>query len=264
MAILYERSLGTESKWWAYLSTLPDAEPLPLLWTDECLQLLRGTGLGPEEVHERRNLLLQGVRTCLDVAREQLGSGLQLDPTVVAFLVSLQANPDAILAADTLATSRKFTIGGGEEGGKDGGEEVMLPLGDMLNHACRSTGDKGDEDSDESMEEQAHSDQEMENDENDSEPVGGMDVMMCCKQSSVHVKVVTAVVQGAEIFNTYGEFGNAELLQKYGFVVPGNPFDSVDIDHGATVDALQGTGIVPKRQMRRRHSQYTLYPFVHL
>lgn len=32
---------------------------------------------------------------------------------------------------------------------------------------------------------------------------------------------------GREVYNTYGEHGNAELVNKYGFALPHNPFDEV-------------------------------------
>lgn len=35
---------------------------------------------------------------------------------------------------------------------------------------------------------------------------------------------------GQEILNTYGEHGNAELVNKYGFALPDNPFDAVKLD----------------------------------
>jgi hypothetical protein len=34
---------------------------------------------------------------------------------------------------------------------------------------------------------------------------------------------------GAEIYNTYGDLSNGELLRKYGFVDEENPFDCVEI-----------------------------------
>lgn len=79
-----------------------------------------------------------------------------------------------------------------------------------------------------------------------------MDAAMCTGADSIQVQVCSAVKAGREIFNTYGEFGNAELLNKYGFVVPGNPFDAIEVDHGATVNVLQAAGLVSARQMRRR------------
>ncbi|GLC60363.1 hypothetical protein PLESTB_001604200 [Pleodorina starrii] len=44
---------------------------------------------------------------------------------------------------------------------------------------------------------------------------------------------------GAEVFNTYGEHGNDELVNKYGFALPCNPFDEVTLDKGAVVAAAQ-------------------------
>lgn len=40
-----------------------------------------------------------------------------------------------------------------------------------------------------------------------------------------------------EIFNTFGELGNADLLCKYGFTLPDNPFSSVQLskDHYCSV-----------------------------
>lgn len=46
VAVMYERSLGSESPWAGYLQILPLSESLPLLWTlDEVDSLLRGTEL---------------------------------------------------------------------------------------------------------------------------------------------------------------------------------------------------------------------------
>ncbi|DBA97673.1 TPA: hypothetical protein ACH3X3_012565 [Trebouxia sp. C0006] len=40
---------------------------------------------------------------------------------------------------------------------------------------------------------------------------------------------------GQEIFNTYGEHGNAELVNKYGFALADNPFDCVKLDKTSLV-----------------------------
>lgn len=48
VALMYEKSLGTESKWFEYLEMLPAFEPIPLLWSlPEINSLLAGT-----ELHE--------------------------------------------------------------------------------------------------------------------------------------------------------------------------------------------------------------------
>lgn len=46
VAIMYEKSLGEDSKWFGYLQLLPEEESLPLVWSlDEIDELLRGTEL---------------------------------------------------------------------------------------------------------------------------------------------------------------------------------------------------------------------------
>lgn len=46
VALMYERSLGNNSPWAAYLQLLPDRECIPLVWTlDEVDHLLPGTEL---------------------------------------------------------------------------------------------------------------------------------------------------------------------------------------------------------------------------
>ena len=66
------------------------------------------------------------------------------------------------------------------------------------------------------------------------------------------IVAASAVAAGAEVHNTYGEHGNAELLRKYGFALPPgtNPFDAVTLDAGAL---LRGAaGVVGAREARRR------------
>ena len=45
MAVAYERSMGADSRWAVFFSVLPEAEDLPLVWSDEALSLLAGTGV---------------------------------------------------------------------------------------------------------------------------------------------------------------------------------------------------------------------------
>ena len=43
------------------------------------------------------------------------------------------------------------------------------------------------------------------------------------------MRVVKPVGEAAEVFNTYGELGNAALLRSYGFTQTNNPADCVTI-----------------------------------
>ena len=58
------------------------------------------------------------------------------------------------------------------------------------------------------------------------------------------------VPQGQEIHNTYGELGNADLVSKYGFALPHNPFDTVQLDKGQLLEAA--STLMTQRSFRRR------------
>jgi SET domain-containing protein 6 len=58
---------------------------------------------------------------------------------------------------------------------------------------------------------------------------------------------ITKIPKGREIFNTYGDLPNADLLRKYGFAEEGNPFDVVEIDSQLVVEICSGTSKDPQR-----------------
>lgn len=58
------------------------------------------------------------------------------------------------------------------------------------------------------------------------------------------------VPKGAEVHNTYGELGNAELVNKYGFALRKNPFSAVLLDKAAVLQAAES--IMGQRSMRSR------------
>ena len=70
----------------------------------------------------------------------------------------------------------------------------------------------------------------------------------------LQVIAASDVPAGAEILNTYGELGNAELVIKYGFALLCNPFNSVQLDKQQVVDgALQhAQPRLTERSFRRR------------
>lgn len=54
LALMYERSLGSASKWFGYLQVLPEREEVPLVWSlEEVDRLLAGT-----ELHKVRLMLV--------------------------------------------------------------------------------------------------------------------------------------------------------------------------------------------------------------
>jgi SET domain-containing protein 6 len=60
---------------------------------------------------------------------------------------------------------------------------------------------------------------------------------------------VQDIAKGAEIHNTYGEHGNAELLYKYGFVLEENPFDTITVTPAELEEAAES--VLGRRTARR-------------
>eukprot|EP00775_Hariotina_reticulata_P007777 gene7777-7975_t len=48
-------------------------------------------------------------------------------------------------------------------------------------------------------------------------------------EQRLDIIAASAVAHGCEVHNTYGELSNPELLHKYGFCLPQNPFDEVEL-----------------------------------
>ena len=59
-----------------------------------------------------------------------------------------------------------------------------------------------------------------------------------CHLSCVQIIAARPLQAGQEIFNTYGELGNADLVAKYGFALPDNPFDKLTLDKTALLELV--------------------------
>ncbi|KXZ53733.1 hypothetical protein GPECTOR_6g650 [Gonium pectorale] len=90
-----------------------------------------------------------------------------------------------------------------------------------------------------------------------------LDIGICAlERGGVQVLDIVAaqpLAEGAEVFNTYGEHGNAELVNKYGFALPCNPFDEVSLDKDelmAAAEAELGRKAAQRRaKFLRKHSE---------
>ncbi len=76
---------------------------------------------------------------------------------------------------------------------------------------------------------------------------------MFCQAGVELLDIVAAqpLAAGAEVWNTYGEHGNAELLKKYGFALPFNAFDEVRTYIGTAKDAVVRHGSYKAPRDRR-------------
>ena len=56
---------------------------------------------------------------------------------------------------------------------------------------------------------------------------------------ALQIVAASALGKCQEIHNTYGEYGNSELVYKYGFALCHNPFDSVVVDKQLLLNAAR-------------------------
>ncbi|KAK4433162.1 Ribosomal lysine N-methyltransferase 3 [Sesamum alatum] len=251
VAIMYEKSLGSQSKWFQYLQILPPFEPIPLLWSlSEIDSLLSGTELH-KIVKEDKALVYQDWKDCIKPL-------LDLD--------SFQLHPefftaDEYIAAKSLVASRSFQIDEYYGAG-------MVPLADLFNHKTAaedvhftSLSSSSESDADTGS---GKTDADDENDGDDqhiaphfhseTEFSGGSDLELSSNSENestyLEMIMVRDVKAGAEVFNTYGSLGNAALLHRYGFTEPDNPFDILNIDLDIVVQ--WSLSLFSCRQSRRR------------
>ncbi|KAL2227690.1 N-lysine methyltransferase setd6 isoform X1 [Sesamum indicum] len=251
VALMYEKSLGPQSKWFQYLQILPSFEPIPLLWSlSEIDSLLTGTELH-KIVKEDKALVYQDWKECIKPL-------LDLD--------SFQLNPefftaDEYIAAKSLVASRSFQVDEYHGSG-------MVPLADLFNHKTAaedvhftSVSSSSDSDAESGN---GKRDADDEND-GDDEPIsphpetefsGGsyLEISSNSGNESTYLEmiIVRDVKAGSEVFNTYGSLGNAALLHRYGFTEPDNPFDILNLDLDIVVQ--WSSSLFSCRHSRRRLS----------
>ncbi|PIN03948.1 N-methyltransferase [Handroanthus impetiginosus] len=229
-ALMYERSLGTESKWFQYLELLPSFEPIPLLWSlPEIDSFLSGTELH-KTVKEDKALVYQDWKECIKPLLDS--DSFELNPKF--FTV------DEYFAAKSLVASRAFEVDEYHGFG-------MVPLADLFNHKTAaedvhftSVSSSSESDSDSENGKRDANDEKDGDDEafaSDSHSktgaFDGSDLELATSgddMTSMEMIIVKDVKAGDEVFNTYGSLGNAALLHRYGFTEPDNPFDILNID----------------------------------
>ncbi|XP_017248554.1 ribosomal lysine N-methyltransferase 3 isoform X2 [Daucus carota subsp. sativus] len=231
VALMYEKSLGPDSPWFAYLQLMPQFEPIPLLWSfDELDLFLSGTELH-KIVKEDRALINEDWKECISPLFDS-ATGVKLNPD--------DFSVEQYLMAKSLIASRSFEIDDYHGFG-------MVPLADLFNHktdaedvhftsvASHSDSEEDSEISDDS--EKSGNDSQISNNGSDKKNTYesnindvGSELNNSDDPAVLQMIIVKEVEAGAEVFNTYGSMGNAALLHRYGFTEPENPYDIVNID----------------------------------
>lgn len=203
IAVMYEKSLGKDSKFYGYLQSLPEFEPgLPLMWMknfingaekmrkiETALKTLQGT----EIMHTLEEDVVLMEQDYYDIVLPFIRKNEQVFKKCEAYF-----SLENFFKISSVVASRCFAVDSYHD-------HAMVPFADIFNHrTCL---------------ENVH----LESDDQDN---GHGDL----EDNIIDMRIVSGVKEkGSEVFNTYGDHSNSYLLMKYGFSDRDNPFDVVSI-----------------------------------
>ncbi|KAM0815719.1 putative SET domain-containing protein [Seiridium cardinale] len=212
--LMQQYLLGSESKWWPYISTLPQPENmagmLPALWPEDDVDFLLGTN-AYVAVQEIKSTLKKEYKDAMKLLPDSFRSGYTRPLYLWAYAIftSRSFRPSLVLPeADSMQLPCAIDD-----------FSVLLPLYDLGNHspAARSSWTAD------------HASQ------------------------LVSLRCGEAYGVGEQVFNNYGMKTNAELLLGYGFILPESETFHNDYVHIKTKavddDDLAGTHIVSLRPL---------------
>lgn len=258
LCMMWEEAQGNQGKWITYLASLPTEFNTPIFWSDEELRELQGTAvvdkIGRDEAerdyHEK---LAPAIKTRPDLfPSDQIDTWYTLHRYHIAgsrilsrsfnverwegeveqdvgYVSEEDGNEDT--RADTSIGSAMDVDGSGDSGeavdkessGRDSDDEeiedtsdiAMVPMADILNARYDSVNAK-----------------------------------LFYEKHDLHMVTTKPIKAGEQIFNTYGDLPNSDLLRRYGHVdlVPcphlkgalGNPQDVVEIRADLVVNVVCG------------------------
>lgn len=286
VAYMFERAQGESSPWYAFLQTIEKADPkvLPRFWDSEVQDLLKGTevealgGLDVEEVKERYEqtiepflrqhsrffesmpeyLTYEGfVKSLVEVCGRAFEvdnfRGLSLVPGACLFNHSDQEHVHfesqgqvcdvcgALDYCDHLAALEIEAARGMQldsDGSDDGFEDIDNEEGELQ---------ELDEDA---MDEDDEGDNEEEEDDDDDDEESDTCVIMS----------VRPIRAGEEIFNTYGDHGNGVLLSRYGFAIPNNLHEAINV-HAEVMRFVKHENLQMRVKWWTKHAYRAIYGF---
>ncbi|KZT29157.1 SET domain-containing protein [Neolentinus lepideus HHB14362 ss-1] len=247
LCMMWEEAQGPASKWSGYLATLPTVFNTPMFWCEEDTEELKGTAvidkIGKEDtekdyhgrlipcLHSRPDLFLpEQLSSCYSLERYHIhGSRILSRSFHVEKLEgegsdeSAEVDRDDMMATDEapqLIDPDDAGNGGDrsaeaedsdEEDEEDVGDVAMVPMADMLNARY-----------------------------------GSENAKLFYETRNLNMITTKPIKAGEQIWNTYGDPPNSDLLRRYGHVdvIPlpdggeGNPADIVEIRADLIVDCV--------------------------
>ncbi|KIJ49632.1 hypothetical protein M422DRAFT_225528 [Sphaerobolus stellatus SS14] len=246
LCLLWENSLGEGSQWEPYLKSLPDKFEAPMFWSENELQELEGTAIfdkvgRAEAEQEYHDKLLPAIRSRPDLFPLDR---LELDYSLTQY---------HIMGSRILSRSFNVEKWTGEEGE---GDESFDTQGDDSNDMDIDDTQQGANPVEEHEDEDSDSDSD-EEDPGDVAMVPLADVLnaryecenakLCYETDDLQMICTRDITKGDQIWNTYGNPPNSDLLRRYGHVdlislesgILGNPADIVEIRADLVVEVVK-------------------------
>ncbi|OCH87879.1 SET domain-containing protein [Obba rivulosa] len=267
LCMMWEESLGASSKWSGYLSSLPTAFTTPMFWTEEDIQELKGTAvvgkIGRDDAErDYHQKLIPAMKSRPDLFPEEL----------IPQYYSLERYH--MMGSRILSRSFHVEPWKGEEDHEDEEEHshADAPQSDDPNRmdvdSENPTGDAVEENAESQNDETSQLELALDEDSDEDEDVENpADVAMVPMADMLnarfesenaklfyeerHLKMVTTkhIKAGEQIWNTYGDPPNSDLLRRYGHVdvvsLPpplageGNPADVVEVRADLVVSSVR-------------------------
>ncbi|KAG0379053.1 hypothetical protein BGX24_001857 [Mortierella sp. AD032] len=205
MCMIYEYGRGAASHWKPYFDILPTEFSTPMFWSDEELKELAGTGvidkIGREEAE---SIFMEKLWPMISAHPDLFPTGQAEQHKNEAGYLSIFHRMGSLIMAyafhDTLPDKNQDEDMDSDEEDEDEEEEEekvnvsMVPMADMLNHKT-----------------------------------GHNNARLFHEKDCLRMVAIKPIKNGQQIYNTYGELCNADLLRKYGFVDVPNPNNIAEI-----------------------------------
>ncbi|CAO3563871.1 unnamed protein product [Mortierella alpina] len=205
MCMIYEYCRGGDSHWKPYFDILPMEFSTPMFWNAEELQELAGTGVMDKIGKDEAESIFAEKLWPLISSHAELFPVKDQDEA--AFLKIFHRMGSLIMAYafhDTLPGQDEDEDMEDDEDDEDEEEEKvtvsMVPMADMLNHKT-----------------------------------GFNNARLFHEKDCLRMVAIKSIKSGQQIYNTYGDLCNADLLRKYGFVDVPNPHNIAEISGESVV-----------------------------
>ncbi|KII92655.1 hypothetical protein PLICRDRAFT_103395 [Plicaturopsis crispa FD-325 SS-3] len=238
LCMMWEESRGPSSKWFEYLASLPTAFDTPMFWGAEDLAELEGTSLvgkiGRDDAERDY--------------RETVVPAMQSRPDLFPLTGADHFSLERYHIMGSRILSRSFQVERWEGEGEDAedaaantsGHSAMDVDEEPPSNVSHADGDQENVDSDSESEEEG-------DDPSDVAMVPMADILnarygsenakLYYEESELKMVSTKPIAAGEQIWNTYGDLPNSDLLRRYGHVdlVPlanggtGNPADVVEV-----------------------------------